>query len=84
VLVIMGMRDNACRERVAEALGQIDGVLSTNVSLIRARATVVHEPPCDAAQLVWTVVNAGYGAALETRPPDEAARPGDGRSSRTH
>ena len=65
VLVIMGMRDNACRERIGEALGRIKGVLSTNVSLIRARATVEHESPCNEAALVWAVVNAGYGAALD-------------------
>ena len=65
VLVIMGMRDNLCRERVADALGRVDGVKDVTVSLMRGRAIVEHEPSCEPAQLVWAVVNAGYGAALD-------------------
>lgn len=65
LLVIMGMRDNSCRERVSEVLGNVKGVRNVNVSLIRARAVVEHEAPCVAADLVWAVVNAGYDAALD-------------------
>jgi copper chaperone CopZ len=68
VLMIMGMRDNSCRERVSDALGAVKGALSVNVSLIRARAVIEHTAPCEPAQLVWAVVNAGYGAALDGPP----------------
>lgn len=61
-MLIMGMRDNACRERVSSALGRIKGVTDVSVSLIRARAIVTHEAPCDELQLVRAVVKAGYGA----------------------
>ncbi len=65
VLVILGMRDNSCRERVSEVLGQVKGVRHVTVSLIRARAVVEHEPPCEAPELLRAVVNAGYGAELD-------------------
>lgn len=61
----MGMRNNSCRERLSDVLGQIKGVMTVNVSLIRARAVIEHEPPCEPAELVWVVVKAGYGAALD-------------------
>lgn len=64
VLVIIGMRDNSCRERVSEALGRIDGVKDVDVSLIRSRATIAHGAPCRLAELVWAVVSEGYGVAL--------------------
>lgn len=65
VLVIMGMRDNACRERVSEVLGQVKGVRNVTVSLIRARAIVEHERPCEPSELISVMVKAGYGAALD-------------------
>ena len=65
VLVILGMRDNSCRERVSEVLGQVKGVRHVTVSLIRARALVEHEMPCGPAELVQAVVEAGYSAALD-------------------
>jgi copper chaperone CopZ len=77
VIVIMGMRSNAWRERVCSALGGVTGVHEVNVSLLRARATIAFEAPCDMAALVWTIVKAGYGAALEAPGADEGA-PGAG------
>ena len=68
VLVIMGMRDNACRERTSEVLGRIKGVNSVSVSLIRARAVIEHEAPCQPAALVWAVVQAGFRASLNGVP----------------
>jgi copper chaperone CopZ len=65
VLVIIGMRDNTCRERISHLLGQVKGVTSVNVGLIRARAVIEHEPTCQPAELVWAVVEAGYGTALD-------------------
>jgi copper chaperone CopZ len=65
VLVIMGMHDNLCRERVADALRSVAGVDDVSVSLMRARATVDHQPACEPSALVWAVVNAGFGAAMD-------------------
>lgn len=64
VFIVVGMRGNACRERIAEALTPIDGVQEVNVNLHRARATIVHTPACKPADLVWAIVQAGYGASL--------------------
>lgn len=64
LLMIMGMRNNSCRERVTEVLARVAGVKDVNVSLLRALATVLYESPCDPEQLVLVVVNAGYGAVL--------------------
>lgn len=64
VLVIIGMQDNASRERVCEILRHVKGVNDVSVSLMRGRAVVNHEPWSDSAALVWAVVKAGYGAAL--------------------
>lgn len=77
VLVIMGMRDNDCRERIAEALGAISGVRDVNVNLHRARAEITHLADCRQADLVWAVVQCGYGAALANARHDGqgASRP---------
>jgi len=66
VLVIIGMRNNACRDRVAQALAAVKGVKDVSVSLMRAKAAVTYDDACEPAGLVWAVVNAGYGAALDT------------------
>lgn len=62
--MIAGMRDNACREKIAEAIESIAGVKDVDVSLYRSRATIVHELPCVAAELVRTVERAGYAAEV--------------------
>ena len=64
VLNIMGMRDNACRERISEALAAIDGVEEVDINLHRARARILHTPPCRPADLLSAIVEAGYGASL--------------------
>lgn len=64
VLMITGMRNNDCRERVAEALGRVRGVMQVDVSLLRARATVLHEPGCEPDLLMRAVGEAGYSAML--------------------
>jgi copper chaperone CopZ len=63
VLAIAGMRSNACRERVVEVLEQVEGVRDVDVSLIRARATVLHDLACDPAELMRAVAEAGYVAS---------------------
>ena len=60
VLLIVGMRDNSCREQVAEVLGRINGVQDVSVSLVRARAVVAHSSACQTAALVRAVEEAGY------------------------
>ena len=64
-IAISGMRNNACRERVARALERVRGVHDVNVSLIRARASVLHDPACEPDHLINAVSSAGYGAALD-------------------
>lgn len=64
VLLIQGMRDNACRERLAEALGSVAGVADANVSLLRARGVVTYGPPCDEELLLRTVKSVGYEASV--------------------
>lgn len=63
-LLISGMRDNACRERVAEALRRVEGVVDVSVSLLRARAIVLHTAACHSEWLVRAVLDAGYQATL--------------------
>jgi copper chaperone CopZ len=67
VLLLTGMRSNVCRERLAEALAGVTGVADVNVSLMRARATIVYQAPCCEAALIDAVRAAGYIATVETR-----------------
>lgn len=62
--MITGMRDNACRERITEAIASIAGVKDVDVNLYRCRATIVHESQCVATELIRTVEKAGYAAEL--------------------
>lgn len=64
VLLITGMRGNMCREKVAAALQAIPGVRSVDVSLFRARATIVHDRRCDVSHLFRTTLNTGYNASV--------------------
>lgn len=67
VLDVFGMKNNSCRECVAEALGRVEGALHVSVSLIRARAVIAYMPPCDPAALVRAVEDAGYSAMMDGR-----------------
>ena len=80
-LLVVGMRDNAGRERVSEALERVSGVVEVGVSLIRARAVVVHERWCEAVDLVRAVVGAGFEASVKggSRGDGEGSYPGEGR-----
>ncbi len=82
VLAISGMRDNACRERVAEALARVDGAVDVSVSLIRARAIVVHGAACPPDALVRAVGDAGYHAALDPPGLDDGGAAGRRRDQR--
>lgn len=66
-LLIAGMHDNACRERVVTAIQGVPGVVDAEVSLYRAQATVTHLPRCEPADLVAAVVRAGFDAKLAER-----------------
>jgi copper chaperone CopZ len=63
VLLILGMRNNGCREAVTAALEAVHGVREVQVSLFRGLATVRHDNTCMHVDLVTAVVNAGFGAA---------------------
>lgn len=62
VLLVTGILDNGDRERIAEALESVPGVVQVDVNMYRARAVIVHTPPCTAAALVRAVAEAGYQA----------------------
>jgi copper chaperone CopZ len=65
VILVIGMHDNASRERVVTALEAVSGVQEVDVSLYRARAAVVHSIACDVSALVKAVAEAGFeGRAL--------------------
>ncbi len=62
------MHDNDSREEVAGALERVDGVQQVNVNIYRARAVVLHEPPCTIPDLVHAVTEAGYAAIRQESP----------------
>jgi hypothetical protein len=64
LLRVNGMRDNNCRVCVVAALQAVAGVREVYVTLFRATATIVHEPPCSVSDLVAEVFRAGYCADL--------------------
>lgn len=74
VLLIVGMKDNGCREIVAEAFESVNGVKEVHVSLCRASATIIHETQCAAADLIAAVGQTGYGAALAYNGSDCSER----------
>ena len=62
--MIAGMRDNACRQKIVEALESIEGVREADVNLYRSSATIVHDAHCAPAELMRTVSDAGYFAEV--------------------
>ncbi|MCC6659510.1 MAG: cation transporter [Phycisphaerales bacterium] len=62
--MITGMCDNRCRERIVRALERVPGIVQVDVSLLRARATVLHERRCEPITLVRTVIEVGYDARM--------------------
>ncbi len=65
VLLVQGMKDNRCRETVAEALEAVEGVSEVEVNLYRGRAVVVHALTCDPEDLARAVKDLGYWAIPE-------------------
>jgi copper chaperone CopZ len=64
VLMIAGMRDNACRQKIIDALESIDGVKIADVNLYRSSAIIVHDAHCAPAELMRTVSESGYFAEI--------------------
>jgi copper chaperone CopZ len=60
-LTVSGMRSYGCCAAVSAALGRVLGVRDVSVSLLRARATVLHDG-CEPAALLAAVAAAGYSA----------------------
>lgn len=65
VLLIAGMRNMVCGEKIAAVLRTVTGVTKAEVDFWSARATVVHHSPCGASQLVRAVTRIGFGASLD-------------------
>ncbi|MCL4209449.1 MAG: heavy-metal-associated domain-containing protein [Phycisphaeraceae bacterium] len=63
-ILIGGMRDNRCRERLTEALERVRGVHHVEVSLYRGRAIVSHDASCTGEALRRVIEEAGYNASI--------------------
>lgn len=57
------MRDNRCREKIAEIVAALAGVKQVDVSLFRAAAVVVHDRSCSAGEIIQAIGCAGFGAS---------------------
>ncbi|MER5940138.1 heavy metal translocating P-type ATPase [Streptomyces sp. NPDC001928] len=77
-LTVGGMTCAACVRRVEKKLAKLDGVTAT-VNLATGRARVSHPPEVRPEELVATVEQAGYTAALP-EPPKRPERRDDGAS----
>ncbi|MFE2445978.1 heavy metal translocating P-type ATPase [Streptomyces sp. NPDC059426] len=75
-LSIGGMTCAACVKRVEKKLARLDGVTAT-VNLATGRARVNHPPEVGPDQLIATVEQAGYTAALPEPPRKERSEDGD-------
>lgn len=64
VLLIRGMRNNDCRERIAATLEGVAGVKEADVNLHRGCAVIMHEAGCQPDDLIEAVARAGYEAAV--------------------
>lgn len=64
VMLVSGMRDNACREQIAESLEAVPGVSEVCVTLYRARATVMHTTQCDPKRLIAAIQKCGCSASI--------------------
>ena len=64
VFAITGMTCAGCARRVEVALGKLPGVISANVNLMMAEASVVLDPALQHSQgVVAAIEHAGYGAS---------------------
>ena len=65
-MTVIGMQDNASRERVVDGLWRVDGGRDVSGSLVRARAVIVHSWDCPPEHLRRAVRDAGFDAAVES------------------
>ncbi|MGW6736426.1 heavy metal translocating P-type ATPase [Streptomyces sp. NPDC055013] len=77
-LTVGGMTCAACVRRVEKKLAKLEGVTAT-VNLATGRARVSHPPHVRPAELVATVEQAGYTAALPEPPKSREPRDAEGR-----
>ncbi|MEU1013525.1 heavy metal translocating P-type ATPase [Streptomyces sp. NPDC005890] len=80
-LTVGGMTCAACVQRVEKKLGKLDGVTAT-VNLATGRARVHHPAEIGAEQLVATVEQAGYTAALPEPPARQREQDEDAEGGR--
>ncbi|MDF3149792.1 cation transporter, partial [Streptomyces sp. T21Q-yed] len=81
-LTVGGMTCAACVRRVEKKLANLEGVTAT-VNLATGRARVSHPPDVRPEELVATVEQAGYTAALP-EPPKKRARRDEGEREDEH
>jgi Cu+-exporting ATPase len=72
-IAVEGMTCAACSNRIQRTLTRLDGVESAQVNFANGRATVMHDPSIDDAQLRAAIERLGYQAP-ETSDHDEAER----------
>ena len=70
-LEITGMTCASCANRIERKLNKLDGVVAT-VNYATEKAKVTYPEPLSADDLISTVRQAGYDAALPRRTPEEA------------
>lgn len=70
VLMIAGMHDHHCREKIEAALEAVAGVKDVCVNLYRAQAVVFHERWCKAEGLARIVTDCGY--LVELKPCEDS------------
>ncbi|MCC6428953.1 MAG: cation transporter [Phycisphaerales bacterium] len=74
-MLITGMKDTRCRQKITDALEAVAGVLDVNVNLFRANATVCHAQTCSPDRLIAAVARVGYEATRDDdRHIDEPRR----------
>uniref|UniRef100_A0A0K6SAS8 HMA domain-containing protein n=1 Tax=Chromera velia CCMP2878 TaxID=1169474 RepID=A0A0K6SAS8_9ALVE len=83
-LEIEGMTCGACASTVEKALSGVSGVVSSEVNLVTAKASVTFSaPPCSSENLVDRVEAVGFGASvLEERGGGEPKALGEGKEKR--
>jgi len=67
IFPVTGMTCASCVARVDEALSSVPGVISANVNLASANATVEYIEGTNIADLRWAVKDAGYELGSERR-----------------
>ena len=72
-IAVEGMTCAACSNRIQRTLTKLDGVESAQVNFANGRATVLHDPAVDDAQLRAAIERLGYQAP-ETSDHDGAER----------